>query len=773
MKITKDLPHDSSCTHVKGESNFIDDTTPLLGEVSVIPILSTIAKGKITSFDFSLALKHDGVIGVYTAQDLSHNSWGPIISDQPIIADDVVSYYGEILGIIVAVDTKSAYAARPLVKICYEESEAIFSLDEAKKHNQFIGDSYSWETGNIEQGKISSHHSLKGVFKNGGQEHFYLESQAAIAYPEENGDMKILSSSQHPTEVQHVVAKAIGLKHHQVVCIVKRMGGGFGGKESQASHIAALAALAAKKTNKSARLILNKDDDMQITGKRHPFQNDYQVYFDRNGKITALEVDFFADGGAFLDLSPAILQRAMFHVDNAYYLPNAKITGRICRTNTASNTAFRGFGGPQGAAVIESILEDIGYFLKKDSFEIRKLNLYDKKNGLKTHYGQVIENNVLPEVFTSLEKTSQYKKRLKEIENFNSKNIYVKKGISLTGTKFGISFTSKFLNQANAQVNIHMDGTIQVSTGATEMGQGVNTKIQQIVAEVFDLNYKEVKIMPTSTEKNHNTSATAASSGSDLNGAAAQKAALVIKKKMQAVAYQYFTGKALGDDGEFSSDVVNINLDDIIFKDGFISKGKEKISFSELISKCYMNRVSLGSYAHYKTPHIHFNPITGKGQPFLYFTNGAACSEVQIDCLTGEVKVLQTDILMDLGRPINESIDHGQVAGAFIQAMGWCTTEELKYSPQGALLSHSPTTYKIPSIQDTPRKFIINFIENNTNIKNVRKSKAVGEPPFVLGLSVWNAIKFALFSKTQKLISLDLPATPEEILLTIEDELCQ
>ncbi|MBT5094510.1 MAG: xanthine dehydrogenase molybdopterin binding subunit [Halobacteriovoraceae bacterium] len=761
-------PHDSAITHVSGQSEFIDDKPPIRGELHVALALSPYANAKIKKIDFKEALEQPGVVAVLIAKDLAANLWGPITKDQPLLAEDMVSYCGEPFAVVVAKSHREAYQARDLIKLEVNEKTPVLSIPESQKSGLFLGESCCIQNGDVEKQLKQSAHILEGTFSNKGQEHFYLEGQAAIVYPGEQGQLTVHSSSQHPTEVQHIVASAVGIAFNKVVSIVKRMGGGFGGKESQSSHIAALCALAATKTNSACRLILDKDDDMAMTGKRHPFLNDYKVGFSEDGKIEALKVNFFADGGAFVDLSPAILQRAMFHIDNAYYLPHSYIEGRICKTNTAPNTAFRGFGGPQGAAVIESILEDIAVVLKKDAYVIRRLNCYQGTD-LTTPYGQAVENNVLPELFDRLAESSDYKRRRQAVKLHNLSDKFTLKGLSITACKFGISFTSKFLNQASAQVNIHTDGTLQVSTGATEMGQGVNTKIAGIVSEAFGLAMSSVILMPTSTEKNHNTSATAASSGSDLNGSAALKACNLLKARLAKLFIQKFETPTISAENEYDGEG-EFPFAQVSFKDAVVSDGKNSMPFVELIQLAYMNRISLGEYAHFKTPKIWFDRETGKGRPFLYYTNGVACSEVSIDRFTGETKIIRTDILMDLGRRINEGIDYGQVSGAFVQSAGWVTTEDLYYSEKGALISHSPTTYKIPSIQDLPREFNIDFIENETNVLNVRKSKAVGEPPFLLGLSVWNAVKNALsyVKKDHTEVSLPLPATAEVILTKID-----
>jgi xanthine dehydrogenase large subunit len=551
------------------------------------------------------------------------------------------------------------------------------------------------------------------------------------------------------------------------------MGGGFGGKESQAAHFAAIAALVASKLNRPARLCLSKDDDMMMTGKRHPFKNFYEVGFDDDGTILSLKAKLYANGGAYTDLTPSILDRAMFHLDNCYYLENCLIEGFAVRTNQHSNTAFRGFGGPQGAMTIESIIEEMAHYLKKDAIEIRMRNLYQKEDRNITPYGQLVDNNLLPDIFSKLQETSKYNQRRKSIVKFNEQNKGKVRGLSMTGCKFGIAFTAKHLNQGNALVNLHLDGTVQVSTGATEMGQGVNTKIKQTVAHCLAIHPDKIIVLSTSTERNHNTSPTAASSGADINCAAAKLAADKIAIRLKWVAYhisreiEFNTLKDIPSFDETKYDLSSLILSDESINDSFNHK---KIELIDVIKTAYFNRISLGEYAFYKTPHLGFDKTTLSGLAFNYFTNGAAVSEVEIDEYTGELKVLQTDILMDLGRSINPGIDLGQVSGAFIQAMGWVTTENLFYHENGKLLSHSPTTYKIPNIQDTPRIFNINFIENDKNIQNVHKSKAVGEPPFLLGISVWTAIKDAIGYRRKEKVILQSPATHERIFMELVRE---
>jgi xanthine dehydrogenase large subunit len=769
--LSKVPPHDSAQTHVTGQSVFIDDRPQLNQEVHVGILKSNFAFGKILKIDWTEAQKDEDFLASFEAHDFHENQWGTIKKDQPLLANQTVNYFGEPVALVASKNKFSLQRILSKAKIHSQIETPLLNLDEAIQKEVFLYKARPFITGEIDSALKQSDHTLKGSLEIGGQEHFYMENQAAVAYPLENGQIEIHSSSQHSTETQHVVAHGLGIDLKDVVCIVKRMGGGFGGKESQAAPIAAYASLVAAKLNKAARINLSKDDDMQITGKRHPFKIHYELGFSKDGLIQALKVKLYADGGAYTDLSPSILDRAMFHVDGCYFIPNTYIEGFVCKTNHHSNTAFRGFGGPQGTFVIESLLEDMAQVLKKDSAEIRILNLY--KNKQQTPYGQNLDKQFLSPIFKQLLKSSDYKKRALEIKKFNQSQGDTLRGISITGTKFGIAFTALHLNQGNALVNIHRDGTVQVSTGATEMGQGVNTKIQQVVAKAFEISCHQVRVMPTSTEKNHNTSPTAASSGSDLNCAAALKAADLLKQRLLWVAYHHFNKEKIHHSGEIpqvplvlKKEIIK-SLENYFLSEGFICQKNSdlKLSFQEAIELCYFNRISLGEYAHFKTEGIGFDKNTGKGQPFKYFTQGAAVSEVEIDLYTGALKVLRTDILMDIGKPINEGIDRGQITGAFIQGMGWVTTEKLVYNKEGKLLTHSPTTYKIPNIQDTPRIFNIALFKNETNTENVFKSKAVGEPPLLLGISVWTAIKKALYSKSKgEILNLKSPATGEIIL---------
>lgn len=766
--------HDSAQALVQGRAEYVDDRSLLAGEMHVDLVLSSIACGKIKKMTFEEAAQVPGVLGIFSAQDLHHNRWGSIFKDQPLLAKDRVQYLGEVILVLAGETREALFQAKKLIRIEYEVEAAVLSIDEAHSKKMVLGPERIIETGQPDLELQKSTHQISGIIQLAGQDHFYLESQACIVYPKEAGQLEIHSSSQHPSEVQHLVAEALGLKFHQVVCIVKRMGGGFGGKESQAAPFAVYAALAAKKLNRPARLILTKDDDMLITGKRNPFQIHYKVGFDQEGKIKALLADLFSDGGAYADLSTAIMERAMLHSDNAYFLPAARIRGQVCKTNTSPSTAFRGFGGPKGMLMIENVLDEVAHHLKKDPLKIRELNVYQK--GDRTPYGQEIEDEVLPQLLSRIKSSSDYSKRRAELVQKNKQDPALVYGLGISLVKFGISFTTRFLNQGAALVNLHMDGTLQVSTGAAEMGQGVNTKIAQVVAEAFGVSTSAVNVMPTSTEKIHNTSATAASSGADINAGAALLASEEIKTRLLKVAEAVLSRpkELRGRVKAGAGSVPELKIEDLPkvegrFLDGRVEVPAGSISLTELIEEAYLNRVHLGAMGFFRYPGIYYNKEIGQGQPFYYFANGAAVSEVSLDTYTGEVKVIRSDLLMDLGRSLNPGIDQGQVIGAFVQGLGWLTTEKLHYSKEGRLLTISPSTYKIPSVHDIPRDLRVSFLENDLNAKNVRGSKAVGEPPLMLAISVWTAIKNALQTvKGDSKISMKVPATQEDILMALE-----
>jgi len=770
MKST--LPHDNAHTHVTGASEYVDDRIIMKNELFMDVFYSSRAHAKIKKLNFDQVLKDPDVIAVYTGHDFSHNLWGTIFQDQPLLATDLVQFAGEPIAVIVAKTTEAAQWAKQRVEIEYEDLPKIMSIDEAKKAQSYIADSRTIARGDLKNGFNKADHKLNGTIKIQGHDHFYLESQASIVYPLEDGQLEVHSSSQHPTETQHVVAHALGLPAKDVVCQVKRMGGGFGGKESQAAPFAAMAALAAKKLNRPVRIILTKDDDMIMTGKRNPFENVYEVGFTNDGVITALDLKLFSDSGAYADLSTSIMERAMLHSDNSYYIENIKVEGQVCKTNHHPHTAYRGFGGPKGVATVEKIIDEIAHFLKLDPIEVRIKNLYGIDKNNMTHYGQKFENNCLPKLFEDIQKKVEYKKQRQRIEDFNKNNQQFIKGISVTSVKFGISFTTRFLNQGNAMVIVHTDGSLQIATGATEMGQGVNARISALVTSELGLKRDNARVMPTRTDKNANTSPTAASSGTDINGAAALLATRKIKHRLSEFASillktpkDRWASKTagLGTEPEIILQKPNIDINDpnegsdwksgkatyfnIEFKDGFVfnlDEPNNSIPFSELVLEAYLNRVSLSDYSHYRIPGIEFNKLTGEGDAFLYFSQGVAYSEVTLNKDTGETKVDDVTILMDLGRAINHDLDVGQITGAFIQGLGWVTTENLFYNDQGLLLSHAPSTYKIPNIQDTPRNFNVELFQNEENYANVRGTKAVGEPPLLLSISVWSAINNAL-----------------------------
>ena len=791
-------PHDSSTTHVTGKSEYIDDRPMLKGELHCGLVYSPYARARVRHLDTAPALALPGVVCAVTAADVAHNVWGTIFQDQPIIAASEVNYVGEVVAVLGA-ETKEALAkGLAAVVVEWEKMPAIRTVAEAVAAKSFIGSERTIATGDAAAGLARSPHRVAGTLELGGADHFYLESQAAVVYPREDGQLEVHSSTQHPTETQHVVAEACGVRFSDVVCIAKRLGGAFGGKESQAAPIAAYAALVAKQSGRAARLVLSKDDDMIITGKRNPFRIEYQCGFDVDGRIIAMDAMLHADGGAYADLSTAIMERAMLHCDNAYFIPNMRVRGQVCRTNFHPHTAFRGFGGPKGVALIESIIEDIARVVGRDALDVRMLNCYGPGQDM-TPYGQRVEDNHLPELFATLTERCAYRARRAEIAAWNGDRARNPdghpRGLSLTAVKFGISFTTRFLNQGNALVNLHRDGTVQVSTGAVEMGQGVNARIAAIVAEQFGLPTESVRMMPTSTEKNANTSPTAASAGTDINGAAALQACETIRGRLSALAIRLrsipqesWAGKtaALGTMPEImvGSGVSPRGTDEqrVEFSDGVVtvtdrSGSVFSVGFAALVREAYLNRISVSEYAHYRIPDLGFDKLTGKGKAFLYFTQGVAASEVELDRHTGEVKVRRVDILMDMGRPVNHALDMGQVMGGFVQGMGWVTTEHLVYDGNGKLLSHSPSTYKIPNVQDTPRVFNADLIFNHGNTVNVRGSKASGEPPLLLSLSVWTAVRDAIMSArnhstTEKvqLVPLAIPATAERVLRGLSPE---
>jgi xanthine dehydrogenase large subunit len=759
------FPHESSREHVTGEATYIDDFPPTRDELLVDFVGSRLAHASIKAIDVSTAARIPGIVAVYTAADVpGENVFGPIFHDEELLAAQTCHYIGQPLVVLAGETREALRAGKEAVRTDLEELPRVLTIDEAIAANQFFGPTRWIKRGDVTAALATSEHVIEGTFHSGGQDQFYLESQAAIAVPGDGGRMTILSSTQHPTEIQAVVARCLGLRQNQVVCECPRMGGGFGGKESQAAHPALLAALVAYKTKRRARVVYTKELDMRVTGKRHPYQARYKVGFDAEGVIAAMQVAFHSNGGASADLSLAIMERSMLHADNAYYIPNIEISGTVCRTNLPPNTAMRGFGGPQGVAAVENIIEEIAATLRIDALQVRRRNCYGINDRNITPYGQVVRNNTLPALLERLAEDASYPQRLADVIAFNSTSRTRLKGLSLTAVKFGISFTRRTLNQGNALVNIYLDGTIQVSTGGTEMGQGLNTKIRQLVAHEFSLPPESVQVMHTSTEKNNNTSPTAASASTDLNGTAAVRACKILRRRLAEVAARHF---ASAEEGREAS------AQYICFRGGVVTDRRTpgaRLTFAELVQRAYEQRVDLGARGFYATPGVDFNRETGKGNPFFYFTNGCALAEVEIDRLTGELKVSRVDILIDIGRSINPAIDRGQVIGGFVQGLGWATTEELRYSDTGDLLTHSPNTYKIPNINDVPADFHVDFFDRESNRMNLHGNKAVGEPPLLLGICVWTAVKHALSCISRGQVPrLNLPATTEEILVRLAE----
>ncbi len=755
------LPHNSAAKHVTGESVYVNDI--LISEQLLYGhlVYSKQAHAIIEVGSLNKAKSLSGVKAILTCKDIpGSNQMGPVVHDEPCLADNEVHCIGQVILLIAAETKQIAREAEKLISIRYKTLDAILDLETAIAKNNRLHPSRKIETGNISEAFKQCDHIFEGTLKTGGQEHWYLETQSCLALPGEGKEMKLFSSTQHPSETQAIVAEVLGIQKNEVEIEVRRMGGAFGGKETQANHYAAWSALLANATGRPVKIHLNRDEDQIITGKRHNTRSQYKAGFDKSGKILAVDIDINLDAGCTTDLTMAIMERAMFHVDNAYFIPNLRVIGNTWKTNKPSNTAFRGFGGPQGMAVIETIIDRIARFLGKDAIEIRKRNFYKTGTNSITHYGQKVENIRLPLIYNQLIKSSGYFERRQQIDQFNSSNQFNKRGMAMTPVKFGISFTTSFLNQAGSLVNIYKDGSVQVNHGGTEMGQGLHTKILQISSSELGIDPKFIKVTSTNTSKVPNTSATAASSGSDLNGMAVKIAIGKLKSRLADIALMLLKeGQA--------------KKKDIIFQDNLVFNKRNpqiKIPFTELVNAAYLNQISLSATGFYRTPGIFYDKQKGKGNPFHYFAFGMAVTEVEIDTLTGYAKVLRTDILHDVGNSVNERIDFGQIEGGFVQGIGWVTTEDMKYDAKGNLLNHSPDTYKIPTIQDIPEDFRVEILKNAPNPGTIKQSKAVGEPPFMLALSVWLAIKDAISAVGNHKIEPDfsLPATNEIILESLE-----
>ncbi|MBL0137528.1 MAG: xanthine dehydrogenase molybdopterin binding subunit [Bacteroidetes bacterium] len=760
------IPHDSAIKHVSGKSIYIDDI-PVNSQLLHGHVLySPHAHARIKSIDITEAKGLKGVHAILRAQDIpGQNQMGPVIHDEPCLADQTVNCVGQAILLIAADDEETARKAAQLIHIEYEVLEPILNLDTAIEKGTLLAPPRTMQRGDADAALAKAPHTFKGEIRTGAQEHWYLETQSCLAIPGEGLEMNIYSSTQHPSETQAIVAEVLGLNKNEVVVETRRMGGAFGGKETQANHTAAWTALLANATKRPVKIRLFRDDDQKITGKRHPYLIRYEVGFDAQGRILALKFEQNADGGCATDLSIAILERAMLHADNAYFIPNMTVVGKAYRTNLPSNTAFRGFGGPQGVAGIETVIDRIARFLKLDAAEVRRINFYGTDKNNITHYGQEVELNRLFLIYDQLISTSDYFKRRKEVDAFNANHEFYKKGLALTPVKFGISFTTTFLNQAGALVNIYKDGTILVNHGGTEMGQGLNTKIAQIAAAELGVSLDSIKVNATNTSKVPNTSATAASAGTDLNGMAVKNAIDKLRSRIVKLMSAEFS----------KSNPQNPSREEnIIIQNNLISDSKNperKMQFADAMLLANLQQVSLSATGFYATPNVGWDKQRGWGKPFNYYAFGMAVSEVMVDTLTGYVKNIRTDILHDVGDSINPGIDIGQVEGGFIQGLGWCTTEEIKWDAKGNQLNHSPDTYKIPSIQDIPEDFRVKLLQNAPNPNAIRKSKAVAEPPFMLCFSSWLAIKDAISAvgNHQFEPAFSLPATNEVILLSIEE----
>lgn len=757
--IGRSIAHDSAHMHVQGSAAYIDDMNVPEGTLHVAFALSNVAHGKITSIDIKIAEKAQGVHSVLLAKDIKHLNIGPLIHDEPILAKDEVVFYGQAIAAVLADSHENARKAAALIEFQITELDSIVTVEQAMAKKSFLDEPLVVNTGDADKAITKAKNKLNGRITIGGQEHYYLEGQVALAIPTEDNEMIIHSSTQNPSEVQHLVAHVLGTSHNAIEVVTRRMGGGFGGKETDSSQLACVCALFTQLCGLPVKARLSRRDDILMTGKRHDFVADYDVGYSDDGKIQGIKIDLAARCGYSLDLSKAIVSRALFHADNAYYIPNATFRGFLCKTNTASNTAFRGFGGPQGMLAIENIIEEIASNLGVDALTIRKINFYQKDTNNVTPYDQVVEDNIINELTSELVEDSNYLTRREKVSKFNKQNKYLKKGLALSPVKFGISFTTPLLNQAGALVNVYKDGSIYINHGGTEMGQGLFVKVAQVVANEFGVDIERVKVSATSTAKVPNTSPTAASSGSDLNGMAAREACLRIKQNMSEFALKHF----------------DLSIGEIKFQDSCVLLGKKKITFDDFVSLSYLNRVELFSNGFYKTPKIYFDAIKQKGRPFYYYSYGACVSEVLVDCLTGEYKLLAVDILHDVGASLNPAIDMGQIVGGYIQGMGWLCSEELKWNDSGVLLTTGASTYKIPAIGDTPEHFEVKIKPNISNHENtIHKSKAVGEPPLMLAISTWLAIKNAIYNAdNSNKTGLNAPASFEEVFFNLNNNLDQ
>jgi xanthine dehydrogenase large subunit len=757
----KSHPHESAAAQIAGAATYIDDIPEVRGTLHAAPILSKVAHGKLLGVDAGAALAMAGVRAVILAKDIPGDPMlAAFAGDEPVFATDTVQFIGQVIGLVVADSVMAARHGARQVQVQIEPLPAVLDVRQALKEKNFVLPPVTVARGDAAQAIARAPHTLSASLEVGGQEHFYLEGQVAYALPKEQNQWLIYSSTQHPGEVQHWVAHALGLDNHAVRVECRRMGGGFGGKETQAGHLAVWAAVAAQKLKCAVKMRLDRDDDFIVTGKRHPFSYDYQVGFDDSGRLCGLMITMLAHCGFSADLSGPVADRAIFHADNAYFLEDVSITSYRCKLNTQSHTAFRGFGGPQGMIVTEAIMGDIARQLGLDPLEVRLRNLYSdepSRGGLPrhtTHYGMQVEGNILHSLLSKLELSAQYKQRREAVSLWNKQSPVIKRGLAITPIKFGISFTATLFNQAGALVQVYTDGSVQVHHGGTEMGQGLHTKVAQIVADELGVDLARVRVGPSDTSTVPNASATAASAGTDLNGRAAQFAARQVRSNLAA----------------FVAGLDGVGAGSVQFSGDHIVTSKSTRSFNAVVALAYANRIQLWSDGFYRTPKIHYDKTTLTGRPFYYFAYGAACTEVAIDTLTGENRVLKVDILHDVGNSINPSLDIGQIEGGFLQGMGWLTTEELVWNTQGLLATHAPSTYKIPTSGDVPAHFKVDLWPAPNSEDNVFGSKAVGEPPFMLAISVFEALRDAVAQARAdgQPVKLDAPATPERVLFALK-----
>jgi xanthine dehydrogenase large subunit len=756
------LLHESGLRHATGEARYVDDLPRVPGALFARVFPSTVAHGHVRALDIEAARRVPGVHAVLTAADIPGlNDIAPLGHDEELLAREVVHFVGQPIALVVGDDDAACRRGLAAIHCTIEPRPAIVTLEAAIAAGSYLTEERRLQRGDVDRALLDAPVVVSGTLTTGGQDHFYLETHAALATPAEDGGVTIASSTQHPSEVQAKVAEILGLHRHQVVVETVRMGGGFGGKETQAAHWAAMAALAAHHTGRPVRAWLNRDEDMTMTGKRHPFTSRYRAGFDRDGQLLGLDVETVSDGGFSLDLSRSILDRCLFHLDNAYHVPNARLRGRVARTNTPSNTAFRGFGGPQGVAVIEAIMDQAARALGLTGDAIRARNYY-RPGADETPYGQRVDDPRSPRIHAELVERSALEARRAAIAAWNARQRFVKRGLALTPVKFGISFTASHLNQAGALVHVYADGTVQLTHGGTEMGQGLHTKMVAIAAHVLGVPLDRVRLMPTTTDKVPNTSATAASSGADLNGAAVRAACETLRERLAGVAraqlklaadapLRFAGGAAIAEDGR-------------------------AIGFAALCQAAYMAQISLSATGFYRTPDIGWDPATGKGRPFHYYAFGAAVAEVEVSGLTGEHRVRRVDVVHDVGDSLVPSIDRGQIEGGLVQGIGWLTREELVTDARGVLRTHSPDTYKIPSAGDAPSELYVHLLEAATQPDVVMGSKAVGEPPLMLAFSVVSALREAIaafapgtVAPEDVVVPLRLPATPEAVLDAIDE----